>query len=122
MSTDTRRRAAERAAKTDPTDALAVARAEAEHHRAGNPELAWVLGLVGDVVSIEGARINYLGKLVAVNVGPMGGISSLLIDGARSVWARAGQKPGADYVQEFGEMLVPWAYVHHLTRAPKAWR
>lgn len=121
MSTDTRRRAAERAAKTDPTDPMHQARLEAEHARSGDPELAWVRELIGATVSIEGARINYVGRLVAVHQGPTGAISSLLVDGARTVWARASQAPSPDYVQEFGEMLVPWAYVHHLTRAPKAW-
>lgn len=122
MAVDERRRKAERALAADPSDPMNQARLEAEHFRqGGDSELAWVRGLLDKVVSVEGARINYLGKLVAVNTGPTGAISSLLLDGKRNVWAQAGYAPPADFVQEFGEMLVPWSYVHHLTLAPRAW-
>lgn len=120
-SSDERRRKAERALAANPGDPMNQARLEAEHSRGGDPELAWVRGLLDKVVSVEGARINYLGRLLAVNTGPTGAISSLLIDGKRNVWAQAGRSPPADYMQEFGEMLVPWSYVHHLTLAPSAW-
>ena len=121
--TDQTRRAAARAAKQDPSDGLALARAEAEHARTGHDsELAWVRSFVGQAVSIEGARINYMGTLVAVFTGPTGGLSSLLIDGSRTAWARVNATPGGDWVQPLGECLVPWSYVHAMSRMPEVWK
>lgn len=123
MTSDQRKRAAQRAAQNDPSDLLAQAAAEAEHARGGHDsELAWVRAFVGQDVAIEGARMNYMGRLLAVYTGPTGGLSSLLLNGSRTVWARAEQRPGADYVQPMGEILVPWSYVHAISRMPAAWR
>lgn len=121
MSTDERRRAAQRAAQADPTDPLAVARAEVEHARSEQTEADWIREtLLGRWVLIEGARMNYRGLLAKLFYdGATGAVRSLLLaDGRRVTHWRSS---GPEHEERLGEILVPASYVHAINLQPARW-
>ena len=119
-STDERRRKAQRAASMDPTDTLAVARAESEAAHAGGTDADWLRGLVGKWAFVEGARMNYRGHVKAIFVGATGAPTGILFGNARRVthFTSAG---GPQHEEPLGDWLLPYTYVHGICEQPKGW-
>ncbi len=76
---------------------------------------SWLETLIGQVLYIEGIRINYRGKLIRVIWGGDGKPEGLLMEKLEriSYMTATGPNAGTTYVHD-EERLVPWDCVHDI--------
>jgi hypothetical protein len=113
------RRKAERNARANPADADAV-------RRAGNMEFQGRLdlwrGYIGKRVYIEGARMNYVGKLEQVFAMADGGPGELVLTSLSRVGDWNEQGPRAEYTFLMpGTCIVPVNAIDQFGEAPDGW-
>jgi len=122
---DKRIRELEKAAAGGDTDAAA----ELERVRSRSfqdPMTAYFSKFIGKEIYIEGARMNYLGKLLGVAQAPDGQPTGLLMSPIQRVgdWSRTG--PDHEHVMEMPSSeelpgLIPTAAIDQFSEAPKGW-
>ncbi len=119
---DEERQARRRKVKLDPEGSAQAAMAARDDERIGVGLVARVKALVGEVVLVEGARPNFLGRLIAIDVDPMGRIDALVLAAkCLRVGAMNASGPNSTYELELDETIVPWGAVLSVTKAMPAY-
>lgn len=96
-------------------DLMAQARLDRMHSRDPNSLRAWLDALVGQVIFIEGIRINYRGPLVRIIWSGDGKPEGLIFSSLERISYMDKSAPNTNTTfRHKGERFVPWDCVHDI--------